>query len=153
MALGLSACGFQLRGEAPTGLKSLHVSSVGGSQVAVEVRRSLSGGRTRVVASPADAEAHLRILDERRDKAIATLTGTGRVYEYLLRLTVAYQLEVPGREEPAIARSELELRRLITYSESAPLAKEAEEQLLYREMHSEAASQILRRISLARSRP
>ena len=49
-----------------------------------------------------------------------------------------------------IAPTQIELRRLITYSETAPVAKEAEEQLLYRDMVADAAAQILRRIAVIR---
>ena len=48
--------------------------------------------------------------------------------------------------EPA----DIELWRSISYSESAPLAKELEEQLLFAEMRSEAATRILRRIAVVR---
>ena len=148
-----AACGFQLRGEAPMGLKTLHLSTAGTSFVATEIRRSLAAGTTRLVATPAEAEAHLRILSEARDKNIFTLTGAGRVYEFQLRLAVSYQLTVPGRDDPVIAPSEIEVRRLVTYSESAPLAKEAEEALLYNDMQAEAAGQILRRVALVHRRP
>ncbi len=149
-SLLLSACGFQLRGDAPMGLKSLHVSSAVPSTVAVDVRRTLTGGPTRIVPKADEAEAHLRILAETREKTIFTLTGAGRVYEYQLQLLVSYQVTVPGKEEPLIAPSEIDVRRIVTYSESAPLAKEAEEQLLFKDMQADAAGQILRRIAILR---
>jgi LPS-assembly lipoprotein len=149
-ALLLSACGFQLRGEASTGLKALHVSTVAGSGVYGDIRRALAAGPTRLVPTPAEAEAHLRILGEGREKTVATITGTGRVYEYQLRLIVDYEMLVPGREPPVIAPTRAEARRLITYSETAPAAKEAEELLLYKDMQAELAARILRQVGLAR---
>lgn len=149
MAMLLASCGFQLRGEPAAGLKSLHVSAAGASGVATDIRRSLSSGPTKVVAASGEAQAHLRILAEGREKAVHTITGTGRVYEYQLRLVVRYELLVPGRELPVIAPTEAEARRLITYSETAPVAKEAEEQILYKDMQAELASRILRQIALA----
>ena len=62
---------------------------------------------------------------------------------------VRYDLVVPGRELPLIAPTESEARRVITYSETAPIAKEAEEQLLYKDMQVELAGRILRQIALA----
>jgi LPS-assembly lipoprotein len=150
LALGLSSCGFQLRGEPSVGLKSLHVSVVGASQVATEVRRALANSPTKLLPTPAGAEAHLQVLGEARDKTIFTITGTGRVYEFQLRLAVRYQLTVPGREEPVIAPTEIEAKRRVTYSETAPAAKEQEEELLYKDMESDLAGQILRRIAIAR---
>ena len=144
---GTVACGFQLRGDPAVGIKTMSVSQVGASQVAAEIRRTLSTGPTRVIPIPGEAEAHLRILGEAREKSVFTLTGAGRVYEFQLRLVVRYQLTVPGREEPVIAPMDIEARRLITYVESAPIAKEAEEQLLYKDMQADLARQILRHIA------
>jgi LPS-assembly lipoprotein len=147
MTLLLASCGFQLRGDPAVGIKTLTVTQAGASQVAAEIRRTLSTGPTRLVPIPGEAEAHLRILQEAREKSIYTLTGAGRVYEFQLRLAVRYQLTVPKMEEPLIASTEIEARRLVTYVESAPIAKEAEEELLYKDMQVDLARQILRHIA------
>jgi LPS-assembly lipoprotein len=147
MTVFLAACGFQLRGDPAVGLKTLFVP---GGGVAQEIRRTLASGPTRVVNTPAEAEAHLRIIAETRDKAVHTITGTGRVYEFELRLAVRYDLMVPGRELPVIAPTEAVARRTITYSEAAPIAKEAEELLLFKDMQAELADRILRQVAVAR---
>ena len=146
----LASCGFQLRGEPEVGIRKLYISSVGGSLVLVDIRRKLASGPTRLVVSPVEGEAHLRILQEEREKSVATITGTGRVYEYQLTLRVRYELVVTGRDEPVIPPTRLEARRLISYSETAPTAKEAEEQLLYKDMQLDLAHQILRQVAAAK---
>jgi LPS-assembly lipoprotein len=150
MTLLLAACGFQLRGEAEVGIRKLYTSAVGPSFVHQDIRRTLATGPTRLVTTPAEAEAHLRILSERREKTVHTLTGTGAVFEFQLRLVVSYELLVPGREEPAIAPTMVEARRLIAYSAAAPTAKEAEEQLLFKDMQLDLARQILRQVAAAK---
>ena len=150
LMLALTSCGFQLRGDPAVGIKTLQVSSAGASQVAAEIRRRLATGPTRVVASAKEAEAQLRVLEEARDKVVATITGTGTVYEYELRLTVRFELLATGRELPVIAPTETTAKRLITYSASAPTAKEAEEQLLFKDMQVELAGRILRQVAVAR---
>ena len=149
LALLLSACGFQLRGEgaATTGLKSLYVPGTG---VAQEIRRSLASTPTRVMQKQKDAEAVLHIMSENREKTVQTVTGAGRVYEFQLTLIVRYQFAMEGREMPVIAPTEAIARRLITYSEAAPIAKENEEQLLFRDMQIELADRILRQVAIAR---
>ena len=147
LLLGLSACGFQLRGAAPIDLKTLYVSTAAPSQVAIEIHRQLAGGPTRLAASAKEGEAHLRILSEVTEKNIQTLTGAGRVFDYQLRLKVGYQVTGPGGAV-VIGPADIDLYRIISYSESAPLAKEAEERLLFEEMRSEAAARILRRIAV-----
>ncbi len=130
------------------GIKSIHVSTVGASPVATEVRRRLAGGPTKLSPTFKDAEAHLRINSETPEKSILTLTGAGRVYEYQLRLRVEYQVsDTAGKM--IVEATQLELRRNLTYSETAPLAKEAEEAQLYADMRQEAAAIILRRIAVA----
>lgn len=146
----LAACGFQLRGAAPTDLKALHLTTAAPSQVAIEIRRQLSGGATKIVPTRQGSDAQLRILSESAEKTIQTLTGTGRVYDYQLRLRVGFQV-TDAAETPIVAPTEIEVRRIITYSETAPLAKEVEEQLLFADMRVEAAAQILRRISVVRA--
>ena len=147
LALLLAACGFQLRGEPEVGIRKLFISSVGPSQVVGNIRRTLASGPTRLVTTAVESEAHLRVLHEVREKTVFTITGTGRVYEFQLRLLVRYELVVPGREEPVIASTEIETRRLITYSETAPTAKETEEALLFKDMLQDLARQILRHVA------
>jgi LPS-assembly lipoprotein len=143
----LASCGFQLRGDPEVGIKKLFITSVGVSQVAVEIRRFLAAGPTRLVTNAVESEAILSILEEKRDKTVFTITGTGRVYEFQLRLAVRYEMRVPGREEPVIPSTEIETRRLITYSEIAPTAKEAEEALLFKDMQLDVGRQILRHVA------
>jgi len=145
--LALSACGFQLRGEAPMGLKSLHLSTAAPSQVAAEIRRQLAGGPTRLAPDSRAAEVHVRILSENAEKTIQTLTGAGRVFDFQLRLRVGFEA-TDASGKALIEPTEFEVRRIISYSETAPLAKEAEEQLLFHDMRVEAAAQVLRRVAV-----
>ncbi len=145
--LHIAGCGFQLRKEPEVGIRKLYLSSVGPSLVVADIRRALAAGPTRLVATPVESEAHLRILQETREKTVFTITGTGRVYEFQLRLAVRYDLVVPGREAPVIPSTQIETRRLITYSETAPTAKEAEEALLFKDMQQDLARQILRHVA------
>ena len=144
------SCGFQLRGEPTFGLASISIVAVQPSPVITDIRRIVEQGPTKIVAKEEDAAASLRILGESRDKSVYTITGTGRVYEFQLRLAVRFEVLVPGREVPLIAPTEVETRRLISYSETAPTAKETEEQLLWKDMQAELADRILRQITVAR---
>jgi LPS-assembly lipoprotein len=146
----VAGCGFQLRGEVTTGLKTIHVSTAAPSLVAVEIRRQLASGPTKLAATVKESEAHVRILAESTDKLIQSLTGAGRVFDYQLRLNVRFQA-TDAAERVLVEPSQIELQRIISYSESAPLAKEAEERLLYDEMRAEAATRILRRLAVVRA--
>jgi LPS-assembly lipoprotein len=145
----LASCGFQLRGEPTFGLTSISVVAVQPSPVVTDIRRTLGQGPTRIMAKESEAAANLRILGESREKTVHTITGTGRVYEFQLRLAVRFEVLKPGRELPLVPPTEVETRRLITYSETAPTAKEAEEQLLFKDMQVELAGRILRQVAVA----
>jgi LPS-assembly lipoprotein len=86
------------------------------------------------------------ILGEAREKVIVALNASGQVREYQLRLKVRFRMRTPqGRE--LIAPSDILQERDISFNESAVLAKEAEESLLYRDMQSDIVQQLLRRIA------
>jgi LPS-assembly lipoprotein len=132
------------------GLKTLHVSTAGPTGVLTDIRRVLSSSPTRLTPTAKEAEASLRILAETREKTVHTITGTGRVYEFQLRLAVRYEVTLPGRDAPLIAPTDVIATRVITYSEAAPTAKEAEELLLYKDMQVDIAGRILRHIAVVR---
>ena len=150
MTLLLASCGFQLRGDPSVGLPSLNITQVQPTAVTADIRRVLEQGPTKLVADPKEASAQLRMLGETREKTVATITGTGRVYEFQLRLAVRFEVLLPNRELPLVPSTEVEARRVITYSETAPTAKETEEQLLWKDMQAELASRILRQLTIAR---
>ena len=115
----------------------------------ISARQLPANVKKGLAPTAADAEAHLRILTENREKLIQSITGAGRVFDFLLTLRVSYTL-TDAKEEPLIPPAVVEVRRVITYAESAPLAKEAEEALLYKDMQADAAGQILRRIAVVK---
>lgn len=142
----VAGCGFQLRrvGDMPFG--SLYIDAPGGSVVAQRIGNSLArSGRVRLAPSPREAELVLKLGPEVRHKTILSLSGAGRVTEYRLALALTYSAH--GREGQVWAVPEtIELNRDMTYDDAQILAKDAEEQLLYRDMEENAALRILRRL-------
>ena len=146
----LTSCGFQLRGDPSVGLPSLNITEVMPSSVAPDIRRILATGPTKLVGDPKQAAAQLRMLGDTREKTVHTITSRGIVYEFQLRLAVRFEVLLPNRELPLVPATEVEARRIISYSATAPTAKEAEEVLLYKDMQVELADRILRQITVAR---
>ena len=124
-----------------------------GSAVGERIRKGLvSGGYVRLVDTANQAEAVLKIGAESSTKTILSLSGAGRVTEYRLVYRVSYSISYPdGR--PWINADQIELTRDYTYQDAAFLAKSAEEALLYRDMHDQAAQQILRRLRSLKPQP
>ena len=146
-AASLAGCGFKLR-EAPVfAFKSVAVP--GNTRFVNQVRRNLATAGTveLVPAAQAEtAEAILDVLAEARERAVVSTTAAGAVRELALRLRVRFRLRTPqGRE--LLSATDIVQSRDISYNESAALAKEGEEALLYRDMENDIAQQLLRRLA------
>ena len=84
-----------------------------------------------------------------RVKVILSRTATGTVREYVLRLRVRFRLRARNGDE-LIPDTELLQEREISFNETAALAKESEEQLLYRDMRADLVQQLIRRLTAVR---
>ena len=145
----LAACGFQLRGAADLPFDTLFVPGATGG-IALELKRNIqSGSSTRVVDDPKAAEAQLLFSEETRIKEILALSSAGRVREYRLVYRVGFRVG-DGKGGDFVPPSTVTLTRDVTYDDAVALAKETEEQQLYRDMQADMVQQIMRRIATAR---
>jgi LPS-assembly lipoprotein len=145
----LAACGFQLRGTAALPFETLYMPPTTVAGVALDLKRNIqSGTHTTVVDDPKKAEAVLEFTQEAREKHILSLAATGRVREFQLRYRVAFRVH-DGKGGEFLPLSTLQLTRDITFNDSDVLAKETEEQLLYRDMQFDMVQQIMRRLGAA----
>ena len=119
------------------------------SGIALDLTRNLrAGSNVKVVDDPKKAEAILEFSGETRAKEILSLTGAGRVREFRLRYRVGFRVH-DGKGGDYVPLTSIAVTRDITFSDTDVLAKEAEEQLLFRDMQSDMVQQILRRLSAA----
>lgn len=151
-ALPLAACGFHLRRAPEFGFASLYVP--GASVLVRELRRQLqsSGGSLVVITDPAQmakAEAVVDILSERQERVVVGQNASGQVRELQLRLRVRFRLRGPQGQE-WIPDTELLQRRDISYNETIALSKEGEEALLFKDMQTDLAQQLMRRLAAAK---
>ncbi len=148
LAIALAGCGFKLRGAQTFPFDSIYVPP--NNLLTNELGRYVAAGtNAKVVSVPGEpAEARFNLLGEAQEKVILALNTQGRVREYQLRYRVIFS--VAGEKGfNYVPPSELILTRDITFNDQV-LAKENEEQLLYREMRSDAVQQIMRRIAAAK---
>lgn len=149
LVLLLAACGFQLRGSANLPFETMYVPGSAGG-IALDLKRTIQAGTsTRVVDSPKDAQAVLEFSQETREKEILSLTGAGRVREFQLRYSVQYRVH-NGKGRDYVPSTTLRQVRFINYSDSVVLAKESEEQLLFRDMQTDMVQQIMRQLAAAK---
>lgn len=147
-SLVLAGCGFQLRGSANVPFNTLYISNPR-TGIGLDLKRNIEAGtQAKVVDNPKAADAILELTGESREKIILSLTGTGRVNEFRLRYTVNYRVH-DGKGGEYVPLTQVQLTRDVTYNDAEILAKEAEEQLLFRDMQNDMVQQVLRRLSAA----
>jgi len=148
LALALAACGFQLRAPKPLPFATIAITPEQAGGVGGDLARYL-GSMVRPVApgtGGVQPEVVLDIQQERREKIVVGVNASGQVREYELRLGVRFRLRSTQGVE-LIPESLIEQHRSISFNESAVLAKEAEEGLLYRDMQADTVQQLLRRLA------
>jgi len=146
----LAACGFQLRGSNGSynmPFKTIHLGFGEASPLGNELKRNLRAiDNVAIVSKATEAQARFEVVSETRNKAVLSLNNLGRVREYLLTYTLVFQVRDTAGNL-ILAPTEITLRRNLTFSEEALLAKEGEEALLYRDMQSDLVQQIIRRLA------
>jgi LPS-assembly lipoprotein len=149
----LSACGFQLRKAPDLPFKTLYTNIAETSLFGQLLKRNLQSlGNLEIITDVREierADVVLDMIQELQEKVILSRTSTGTVREFTLRLRVRFKLRSRNGDE-LIPDSEIVQEREISFSETAALSKESEEQLLYRDMRSDLVQQLIRRLAAVR---
>lgn len=149
----LAACGFKLRQPPALAFTSIYAGIAPTSLLGVELKRQLTAlGQVDFITDPArqkEAQVVLDVLQEQREKVVVGMGPAGQVRELQLRLRFRFRVRTPQGKE-LIADTELLQQRDQSFSEAFVLAKQAEEEQLYRSMQSDIVQQILRRLASIR---
>lgn len=149
--VALPGCGFELRRAATLPMKSIALTGFApGSPLAAAMRRSLRDGGVALRDNPAQAEVVLEALVDSRERTVAASTAVGQVRELQLRVRLRFRLATPAGRL-LIAPTELLLTRDMSFSETAALAKQQEEALLFGAMDEDIVAQVLRRLASVQS--
>jgi len=148
----LSSCGFQLRGsttQANLPFSTIYLAFPDTSPLGLELKRNLRASNgTKVVDDPKAAQAVIGLLSETRDNSVVLSRNTqGRIREYQLQYKVTFDVK-GAKDKPLLPPTEIVLKRDISFNESQVLAKEKEEEVLYRDMQTDLVQQILRRLAV-----
>ncbi|MEI7785198.1 MAG: LPS assembly lipoprotein LptE [Betaproteobacteria bacterium] len=154
LALLLGGCGFALRKAPNYAFRSIYLQLPEASSLGPLLTRALQfSPELRVLtasAQRAGADVVLEVRSEQREKVVAGLNAAGQVREFVLRLRLRFRLITPAGRE-LIPESELLLQREVGFAETAALAKEEEEALLYRDMRNDMVQQLMRRLAAVTS--
>ena len=158
LALGclvaLGGCGFQLRGAPELAFDSIYIGGAESSLLGTELRRNLASlGKVQIITDAklqSSAQVILDIVSEAREKTVVGVNASGQVREFQLRTRMKFRLRTPQGKE-LIPETEILQQRDISFNESAVLAKEAEEGLMYRDMQTDIVQQMMRRLAAVKT--
>jgi LPS-assembly lipoprotein len=153
VVLLLTACGFHLRGHniKDTGFAfhSIYIRSNSETPLVTLLRQELELNKLEVKHTQEQADLVLDIVSENEDKQILALSGSGHVLEYMLYYNVSLRA-YDRQQQEWLSAGKISLQRYFPYDDTKILAKQQEENLLYRDMRTDAVQLILRRLSFAR---
>lgn len=146
----LTGCGFRLRGDVKYTFATAMIKSPTAPQFGLELQRMLAtGSETKITDNPAEATVIIDITSVNDDKGVLSLSSGGRAREYVLTKRVAFNVhDAAGNDW--LPPSEITVRRTYTFNESEVLAREAQEQRLFKEMQTDAVQQVMRRLQSAK---
>jgi len=150
--LALAGCGFKLRSAPTFAFQTLAVTPETNGLVAADLIRYFGNAVVPLapVRGSAPPQVIVDILQEAREKSIVGVNASGQVREFQLKIRIRFRMRTPdGRE--LIAPTEVAQQRDISFNESAVLAKEAEEVLLFRDMQADILQQLVRRLAAVKS--
>ena len=140
----LSACGFHLKGTYAYDHLPEQKWYISGGQLQKPLENAIRHASGKPVAQAKTAQAELRVtsFDGKRD--IYTITRAAKLNEYLFTLRVTAQAY--RHNQPWGAPLVAHVRRNMPYSDGLTLGKDEETNTIWRDMHNDAAEQIVRQL-------
>jgi LPS-assembly lipoprotein len=109
----------------------------------------LIANKVPLAATSDQAELVLEVVTEQATKQILSLSGSGRVQEYQLFYRVSLRA-YDSNQNDWLSPDEILLSRIMTYDDAQVFAKAQEEQMLFKDMRSDAVAQAMRRLNRAK---
>lgn len=147
-AILVTACGFHLRGNYKFSFNSLYIDFPASSQTARILKRQLEGKGSAIIAkSPKKADLILSAISIKERNEELTYNIQGRVREFSLHYSLVFTVKT-STGKILVEPTKISLRRTMTYDDSEILSKENERRMLFKDMYSDMAQRILRRLAV-----
>lgn len=151
--LSLTACGLHLRGhggsERHFAFHSIYIDAPADTDFTKVLRRGLESYHLDVVPVSGKQDLTLQVVSETTDKQITALNASGHVIEYMLHYHLMLRAYDRAHDD-WLPLTQISLQRILPYDVTLVLAKQMEEQMLYKDMRDDAADQVLRRLAYLR---
>ena len=151
--LALAACGFHLRGsnlkDIQFAFKSLYLKSPSETPFVADLRHMLLASKIELTSTADKADLVLDVVEIVPPKQILSLSGAGRVQEYQLFYSVSLRA-YDSQQNDWLPADEISLSRILPYDDTQVFAKQQEEEMLYKDMRSDAVAQAIRRLNRAK---
>lgn len=147
----VTGCGFTLRGmseEIPTALGPLFVEAATRTATGRALIERLRGSQVALAEGPAAARVVVRIQAERRSSRVTAVDRNGKVLAYDLGFHVRFDA-LGAQGTPLLAAHEMTLLRTLDNPDIEVLGKQEETEMLYQDMHREAADRLLMQLRAA----
>ncbi len=146
-ALGLTGCGWHLRGKQNVPFKTIYIALGENSAVRATIRRNLEAQtEVKVVNDRKEAEAIFELLGQSRGSNVLAYNTDGRARIYSLRLTNTFRVVLQNGVELLPATTVSATRELIR-DESDENGRANQERLLYEEMEQSCIHQMVSRMT------
>lgn len=147
----LSACGFRLRRNASLPFRHLYTNLSPNGSIGLALRREVANSEgTTLVTDPQKADVRLIILQESPEREVVAYSSEGRAREYELRLRVRFRI-ANRQNDDLVPESEIVLRRDISNADNQLTARADEEAMLFKDMSTDMAHQLMWRLAALRS--
>ena len=144
----VSGCGFQLRGAPHLAFQKVYLSGALDPGLDREIRTTLTrDAGVTLVSRPEQADVVVYVSPLVKDKQILTLNAQGTVSQFTLISRLKFRA-TDGSGEELLPPSDVNISRLFNYNDVQILAKQYEEQLMYRDMQHDLVQQMLRRLEV-----
>ena len=146
-ALGLTGCGWHLRGKQNVPFKTIYIALGENSAVRATIRRNLEAQtEVKVVNDRKEAEAIFELLGQSRGSNVLAYNTDGRARIYSLRLTNTFRVVLQNGVELLPTTTVSATRELIR-DESDENGRANQERLLYEEMEQSCIHQMVSRMT------
>lgn len=140
----LSACGYHLRGsdEAPVSLKNIYLEG-GSAEFRDQFKQVFKSSRRKLAKSPQNASVVIKIVKDKMNRRVLSLSERGRSNEFEINYRVEYEVNKSGKI--LLAGRPLEISREYFNDQADIIAKDNEERVIRSEMYQQAVRSVVNR--------